>query len=245
MSLLCLYAVRRRVIPLWLGVMVAVVGGLGPFAGAPDSSCKNAVNAGRNRGSNAVWSRTRHGGQHHGGSGHAGDGRVGLRRHHPGMAQAGRRLGLRGRDPRRDLDRQGRRRGALARLRHHREDPRRRGRHRRRRQRPRRDRAQQRLRARRGDRRRPTPRPRPRPRPPPRRRSSTSTMPADGRVGLRGHDPRVGQAGRRHRRGGRDDRRDLHRQGGRRAALARVRHAHRDPRRGRRHRRPSARSSRA
>ena len=34
MSLLCLAAVRRRVIPLWLGVMVAVVGGLGPFAGS-------------------------------------------------------------------------------------------------------------------------------------------------------------------------------------------------------------------
>ena len=33
MSLLCVDAVRRRVIPLWLGVMVAVVGGVGPFAG--------------------------------------------------------------------------------------------------------------------------------------------------------------------------------------------------------------------
>ena len=33
MSLLCIDAVRRRVIPLWLGVMVAVVGGIGPFAG--------------------------------------------------------------------------------------------------------------------------------------------------------------------------------------------------------------------
>ena len=33
MSLLCLAAVRRRTIPLWLGVMVAVVGGVGPFAG--------------------------------------------------------------------------------------------------------------------------------------------------------------------------------------------------------------------
>ena len=30
----CLDAVRRRVIPLWLGVMVAVVGGVGPFAGS-------------------------------------------------------------------------------------------------------------------------------------------------------------------------------------------------------------------
>ena len=34
MSLLCVDAVRRRVIPLWLGVMVAVVGGVGPFAGS-------------------------------------------------------------------------------------------------------------------------------------------------------------------------------------------------------------------
>ena len=33
MSLLCIDAVRRRVIPLWLGVTVAVVGGVGPFAG--------------------------------------------------------------------------------------------------------------------------------------------------------------------------------------------------------------------
>jgi hypothetical protein len=34
MSLLCIDAVRRRVIPLWLAVMVAVVGGIGPFAGS-------------------------------------------------------------------------------------------------------------------------------------------------------------------------------------------------------------------
>jgi hypothetical protein len=34
MSLLCIYAVRIRVIPLWLAVMVAVVGGIGPFAGS-------------------------------------------------------------------------------------------------------------------------------------------------------------------------------------------------------------------
>jgi hypothetical protein len=33
-SLLCIEAVRRRVIPLWLAVMVAVVGGVGPFAGS-------------------------------------------------------------------------------------------------------------------------------------------------------------------------------------------------------------------
>jgi hypothetical protein len=34
MSLLSIAAVRRRTIPLWLGVMVAVVGGIGPFAGS-------------------------------------------------------------------------------------------------------------------------------------------------------------------------------------------------------------------
>jgi hypothetical protein len=34
MSLLCLAAVRARTIPLWLGVMVAVIGGVGPFAGS-------------------------------------------------------------------------------------------------------------------------------------------------------------------------------------------------------------------
>jgi hypothetical protein len=33
MSLLAIDAVRRRVIPLWLGVTVAVIGGIGPFAG--------------------------------------------------------------------------------------------------------------------------------------------------------------------------------------------------------------------
>ena len=33
-SLLCVAAVRRRVIPLWLGVTVAVIGGVGPFAGS-------------------------------------------------------------------------------------------------------------------------------------------------------------------------------------------------------------------
>jgi hypothetical protein len=34
MSLLCLVAVRRRVIPMWLAVMVIIVGGVGPFAGS-------------------------------------------------------------------------------------------------------------------------------------------------------------------------------------------------------------------
>ena len=34
MALLCLAAARARTIPVWLGVMVAVVGGVGPFAGS-------------------------------------------------------------------------------------------------------------------------------------------------------------------------------------------------------------------
>jgi hypothetical protein len=34
MSLLALDAVRRRVMPLWLGVTVAIIGGVGPFAGS-------------------------------------------------------------------------------------------------------------------------------------------------------------------------------------------------------------------
>ena len=33
-SLLAIDAVRRRVIPLWLGVTVAIIGGVGPFAGS-------------------------------------------------------------------------------------------------------------------------------------------------------------------------------------------------------------------
>ena len=33
MSIACLWAVRRRVLPFWLAVVVVVVGGLGPFAG--------------------------------------------------------------------------------------------------------------------------------------------------------------------------------------------------------------------
>ncbi len=33
-SLLCVAAVRLRVLPLWLAVTVVIVGGLGPFAGS-------------------------------------------------------------------------------------------------------------------------------------------------------------------------------------------------------------------
>ena len=34
MSLLCIDAARRRVIPFWLAVTIVVLGGLGPFAGS-------------------------------------------------------------------------------------------------------------------------------------------------------------------------------------------------------------------
>ena len=34
MSLICIEAARRRIIPFWLAVLVAVIGGLGPFAGS-------------------------------------------------------------------------------------------------------------------------------------------------------------------------------------------------------------------
>lgn len=34
MSLVCLAAARARIIPLWLAVTVAVLGGLGPFCGS-------------------------------------------------------------------------------------------------------------------------------------------------------------------------------------------------------------------
>jgi hypothetical protein len=34
MSVLCIDAARRRIVPFWLAVMVAVIGGLGPFAGS-------------------------------------------------------------------------------------------------------------------------------------------------------------------------------------------------------------------
>jgi hypothetical protein len=34
MSLVCIWAARVRIIPFWLAVTVAVLGGLGPFAGS-------------------------------------------------------------------------------------------------------------------------------------------------------------------------------------------------------------------
>ena len=54
MSVLCIAAVRRHVIPLWLGVMVVVVGGVGPFAGTAGF----LVAERRIPGTDAVWSRS-------------------------------------------------------------------------------------------------------------------------------------------------------------------------------------------
>ncbi len=34
MSLVCIYAARMHIIPFWLAVTIAVLGGLGPFAGS-------------------------------------------------------------------------------------------------------------------------------------------------------------------------------------------------------------------
>ena len=34
MSLVCIAAARRHILPFWLAVLVAVIGGLGPFAGS-------------------------------------------------------------------------------------------------------------------------------------------------------------------------------------------------------------------
>ncbi len=47
MSLICILAARLRIIPFWLAVTVAVLGGLGPFAGSI-----GFVVAERGRGSN-------------------------------------------------------------------------------------------------------------------------------------------------------------------------------------------------
>ena len=70
------------------------------------------------------------------------------------------------------------------------------------------------------------------------------TLPADGRVGHRGHRPGVAQAGGRHGRGRRDPRRDLDRQGRRRGARAGQRDRGQDPRRRGRHRRGRRRARR-
>ena len=112
MSLVCIAAARLRVIPYWLAVTVAVLGGLGPFAGTIGFIVEQ-----RRRRRNGVSGYPSVDGsqQQHCPSGHAGDGDsvaegTVLEWHkQEGDAVAGRR------DARRDLDRQGRRRGSLAR----------------------------------------------------------------------------------------------------------------------------------
>ena len=64
MSLLSIAAVRRRVIPLWLAVMVAVVGGVGPFAGSIGFVvCERRRRSGRTR----YGLKPTYGGPHHDG----------------------------------------------------------------------------------------------------------------------------------------------------------------------------------
>lgn len=53
MSLVCVAAARARIIPFWLAVTVAVLGGLGPFAG----SIGFVVQARRRRGQSPAISR--------------------------------------------------------------------------------------------------------------------------------------------------------------------------------------------
>lgn len=53
MSLVCIAAARARIIPFWLAVTVAVLGGLGPFAG----SAGFAVQARRRRSGRAAIKR--------------------------------------------------------------------------------------------------------------------------------------------------------------------------------------------
>ena len=135
MSLLCIAAVRRRMIPFWLAVMVAVVGGVGPFAGTHRVRLEERETRDRQYGVRGAretvseapeWRSTP--------------------RSQVVMPQMGDSVsegtvlewhkqegdhGLGRRDARRDLHRQGRRRGPRPRAGHRREDPRRRGRHRR------------------------------------------------------------------------------------------------------------------
>jgi hypothetical protein len=70
MSLLCIAAVRRRVIPLWLAVMVAVVGGVGPFAGSIAFYLEKRTGARQRvalpRHDEGVCSEPPHGSEHHG-----------------------------------------------------------------------------------------------------------------------------------------------------------------------------------
>ena len=151
MSLVCIAAARARIIPFWLAVTVAVLGGLGPFAGSigfVDREPRRRRRRRTLRVADHALQLTADGSRYRHGSGRdACDGRLGRRGHRPRVAQAGRRPRRRRRDVRRDLDRQGRRRGSLSGRRHGRQDPRRRGRHRRGRRAAGRDRHRRRRRA--------------------------------------------------------------------------------------------------
>jgi hypothetical protein len=57
MSILCIVAARRRVIPFWLAVTVAVLGGLGPFAGSAGFLQADRRRTRQQRGSGAVTTR--------------------------------------------------------------------------------------------------------------------------------------------------------------------------------------------
>jgi len=54
MSLLCIYAARRAVIPFWLAILVAVLGGLGPFAGSIGFIVAERRGVARHRGRSAA-----------------------------------------------------------------------------------------------------------------------------------------------------------------------------------------------
>jgi hypothetical protein len=51
MSLICIVAARARIIPFWLALVVAVIGGIGPFAGTVGFVVENHRRAVADRGS--------------------------------------------------------------------------------------------------------------------------------------------------------------------------------------------------
>jgi len=51
MSLICIVAARARIIPFWLALVVAVIGGIGPFAGTVGFVLENRRGAVVDRGS--------------------------------------------------------------------------------------------------------------------------------------------------------------------------------------------------
>jgi hypothetical protein len=57
MSLVCIAAARAHVIPYWLAVTVAVLGGLGPFAGSIGFVIADRRRTGKNRRSATATSR--------------------------------------------------------------------------------------------------------------------------------------------------------------------------------------------